>query len=94
MLAFNASSICTLLVKGIVRVVLHAEGLLAGIADGQLKIQLNGSAAKICMADLIRRRARLRCHRFQRISRLHQIFRCFLNTYHHALQLFYQFIHG
>ena len=39
--------ICTLLVKGIVRVVLHAEGLLAGIADGQLKIQLNGSAAKI-----------------------------------------------
>ncbi|MDE5931311.1 MAG: cache domain-containing protein, partial [Lachnospiraceae bacterium] len=39
--------ICTLLVKGIVRVVLHAEGLLAGIADGQLKIQLSGGAAKL-----------------------------------------------
>ena len=42
--------ICTLLVKGIVRVVLHAEGLLAGIANGQLKIQLSGGAAKISEA--------------------------------------------
>ena len=38
---------CTLLVKGIVNVVLHAEGMLEGIADGQLKIQLSGGAAKI-----------------------------------------------
>lgn len=43
-------AICTLLVKGIVRVVLHAEGLLAGIANGQLKIQLSGGAAKISEA--------------------------------------------
>lgn len=39
--------ICALLVKGIVRVIVHAEGLLEGIADGQLKIQLSGGAAKL-----------------------------------------------
>lgn len=39
--------ICAILVKGIVRVVIHAEGLLEGIAGGQLKIQLNGGAAKL-----------------------------------------------
>ncbi len=39
--------ICALLVKGIVRVVIHAEGLLEGIAGGQLKIQLSGGAAKL-----------------------------------------------
>ncbi len=39
--------ICALLVKGIVRVVIHAEGLLEGIAGGRLKIQLSGGAAKL-----------------------------------------------
>ncbi|MCI8357834.1 MAG: hypothetical protein HFI51_06790 [Lachnospiraceae bacterium] len=39
--------ICALLVKGIVRVVVHAEGLLEGIAGGRLKIQLSGGAAKL-----------------------------------------------
>lgn len=39
--------ICTLLVKGIVRVVLHAENMLGEIANGQLKMQLNGAAAKV-----------------------------------------------
>ncbi len=39
--------ICALLVKGIVRVVVHAEGLLESIAGGQLKIQLSGGAAKL-----------------------------------------------
>lgn len=39
--------ICALLVKGIVRVVVHAENLLESIAGGQLKIQLSGGAAKL-----------------------------------------------
>lgn len=40
-------AICVILVKGIVRVVVYAEGMLGGIADGELKIQLSGGAAKI-----------------------------------------------
>ncbi len=47
--------ICALLVKGIVRVVVHAEGLLEGIAGGQLKIQLSGGAAKL--GEAARRRS-------------------------------------
>lgn len=39
--------ICMILVKGIVRVVVYAEGMLGGIAEGELKIQLSGGAAKI-----------------------------------------------
>jgi len=43
-------AICVLLVKGIVRVVLHAESLLEGIADGQLKIQMGSGASRISEA--------------------------------------------
>ncbi|MCM1173902.1 MAG: methyl-accepting chemotaxis protein [Blautia sp.] len=43
-------AICTLMVKGIVRVVLHAENMLGNIANGQLKIQLSSGAEKISEA--------------------------------------------
>jgi len=42
--------ICSLLVKGIVRIVVHAEEMLEEIAGGQLKMQLSGGAEKISAA--------------------------------------------
>lgn len=42
--------VCALLVKGIVKVVLHAKGLVENIADGHLNMQLSGGAAKISEA--------------------------------------------
>lgn len=39
--------VCTFLVKGIVRIVVHTEEMLESIAGGQLKIQLSGGAAKL-----------------------------------------------
>lgn len=39
--------VCTILVKAIVNVILHAEDLLRGISDGNLKIQLSERAEKV-----------------------------------------------